>query len=45
VRSIEEWMKKVDYKGVVKDVLKDHKDHKNVGPPGRAVESTNQPRN
>ncbi len=26
VQSIEEWMKKVDYKGVVKDVLKDLKD-------------------
>lgn len=36
VRSIEEWMKKVGYKGVAKDVLKDRKD-KNGGA-GRAVE-------
>jgi hypothetical protein len=36
---MEEWMRKVNYKGVVKDVLKDHKDHKdkNGGPPGRVV--------
>jgi hypothetical protein len=26
VRSIEEWMKKVDYQGVTTDVLKDRKD-------------------
>jgi hypothetical protein len=30
VRSIEEWMRKVDYKGAVKDVLKDHKDMKDT---------------
>jgi hypothetical protein len=35
VRSIEEWMRKVDYKGAVKDVLKDHKDMKDAsGVPG-----------